>query len=192
MMAEIERTLILVKHDGVQRGLVGEVIKRFENKGLKIAALKMILPSQELAEKHYKVTPEAIEKTGGNTIKAYEAKGIEVKESKEEITKRVFGWLQKYLMEGPVVAIVFEGYHAIEIGRKIVGHAEPRQAELGTIRGDYAIESYALADKEERPLRNIMHASGNKEESDNEVPLWFSESEIFDYDKDDWKVIHKM
>jgi len=186
----LEKTVIIVKHDGVQRGLVGETIKRFEKVGLKLSGIKMIHATKKMAEQQYKVTPDAIEKTGGNTLKAYKAKGIKFKETKKQITERVFKWLRDYLTEGPVVAMLFEGYHAIEIGRKIVGHAEPRQAELGTIRGDYALESYQLADTKKRPLRNIIHASGNKGEAENELKLWFSKEEIYDWEKHDWKIIH--
>ena len=186
----MEKTVIIVKHDGVQRSLVGEIIKRFENKGLKLAALKMVHATRKMAEEQYKVTPEAIEKTGGNTIKAYEKKGVKLKETKKQITEKVFKWLRDYLTEGPVVAMVFEGYHAIEIGRKITGHAEPRQAEIGTIRGDFALESYELADKKERPLRNIMHASGNKQEAENELIIWFKKDEIYDWEKIDWGEMH--
>lgn len=186
----MEKTIIIVKHDGVQRGLVGDIIKRFEQRGLRLAGIKMNHATKKMAEQQYKVTPEAIEKTGGNTIKAYKAKGIDFKETKKQITERVFKWLRDYLTEGPVVVMLWEGYHAIEIGRKIVGHAEPRQAELGTIRGDYALESYELADSKKRPLRNIIHASGNKQEAENELKLWFNKEEIYDWEKHDWKVIH--
>jgi len=186
----IERTVILVKHDGVQRGLVGEVIKRFEQKGLRIAAAKMVKPTKELAKKQYQMTPAWVEKLATNTRKAFAKQGRELKESDDEIAARVQGWLMDYLCEGPVVAMIFEGYHAIQIGRKIVGHAEARQAEIGTIRGDYSTESYDLADLKKRPLRNIVHASGNKDEADNEVKLWFTEKEIYDYDLHGWQIMH--
>ncbi|MFH1054431.1 MAG: nucleoside-diphosphate kinase [Candidatus Woesearchaeota archaeon] len=186
----IEKTIILVKHDGVQRGLIGEVVKRFEQKGLKIAAMKMMVPTKKMALEQYKLTPAWIEKLGNNTRKAAEAKGKKLKETNEEIAKRVQSWLINYLTEGPIVAILFEGYHAIEIGRKIVGPAEARGAEIGTIRGDYSTESYELADMKERPIRNIVHASGNKDEAENEIKIYFSKNEIFDYDKHEWKVMH--
>jgi nucleoside-diphosphate kinase len=186
----MERTFIAVKHDGVLRGLVGEAIKRFEQKGLKIAGMKMIQADREKAEDHYKITPEWVKKLGDNTRKAYEKQGVKLDETNEEIATRVQGWLMDYLTEGPIVAIVFEGYHAIEIGRKIVGHAEARQAPPGTIRGDYTVESYQMADTLKRPLRNIMHASGNKEEAENEIAVWFRDDEMFDYKLPQWKIMH--
>ena len=187
----IERTFIAVKHDGVQRGLVGEIIGRFEKRGLKLIGIKMIKPSKELADKHYILTPASIEKTGTNTRKAAAEKGIEVTETNEEIANRVKGWNMDYLTEGPVVAMVWEGFHSIEIGRKIVGPAESRGAPIGTVRGDYSVESYEMADALKRPLRNLMHASGNKEESDNEVALWFAESELCDWGNARWQTMHK-
>lgn len=186
----IERTLILIKHDGMQRGLVGEIVGRFERKGLKIAAMKMLHPTEELADKHYVMTEAWIKKLAGLTRKAADEKNEKIDMTDEEIAGRVKGWNMKYLTEGPIIAIVFEGYHAIEIGRKISGPAEPRSAPLGTVRGDFSVDSYDMADVLQRPTRNLMHASGNKEEADNEIPLWFSESEIFDYEKEDWKVMH--
>ena len=186
----IEKTVILVKHDGVQRGLVGEIIKRFEQRGLRIASIKMIRPTRAMAKRQYKLTPAWIKKLGDNTRIEAEGRGIKLKETNRQIAERVRSWLMDYLCEGPIVAMVFEGYHAIEIGRKIVGHAEARQAEIGTIRGDFSTESYELADFKKRPLRNIVHASGNKEEANNEIKLWFSKKEIHDYELHEWKIMH--
>lgn len=187
----IEKTVVLVKHDGVQRGLVGEFIKRFEQKGLKIAAMKFIHPGEEIADKHYVMTDAWIEKLGNNTRNSAKEKGIELKETNEQIASRVRDWNKSYLMEGPVVAILFEGPNAIEIGRKIVGPAECKQAPIGTIRGDYSTESYEMADTFQRTMRSIVHASGNKEEAMHELKLWFNDEEIYDYELHLWKVIHR-
>ncbi len=187
----IEKTFIMVKHDGVQRGLVGNIISRFEKVGLKLIGLKMLHPTEEQANKHYVMTKDWIDKLGNNTRKAFEKKGIKVTETNEQIAKRVHGWLKDYLREGPVVAIAFEGYHAIEIGRKIVGPAEARSAPLGTVRGDYTVDSYAMADKLQRPVRNIIHASGNTDEAENEISVWFNKSELFAYTKHDWELMYK-
>ena len=187
----IERTFIAVKHDGVQRGLVGEIIKRFEQRGLKLVAMKMVFPTEAIADKHYVLTPAFIEKLGENTRKAAASRGAEVKETNEEIATRVKNWNMKYLTEGPVVAMIWEGFHAIEVGRKIVGPAESKGAPIGTIRGDFSTESYDMADKLGRPLRNLVHASGDREEADNEVNLWFKDEELFGWDKTRWQVMHK-
>lgn len=187
----MERTLVLVKHDGVQRGLVGELIQRFEKKGIKIAGIKMVQPTNEMAKKHYVMTKAWIKKLATNTRAAAEKKGLKITETDEQIAGRVQEWNISYLVEGPVVAIVFEGYHAIEIGRKIIGPANAKDAGIGTFRGDYTVESYDLADVEQRTIRSIVHASGNKEEADNEIPLWFKKNELFDYELQMWKIIHK-
>ena len=187
----IERTFVAIKHDGVQRALVGEIIKRFEQRGLKIAALKMVWVDREFAAQHYQMTDEWIETLAAKTKEVYKKKGIELKETDKEIASRVHNWLKDYLTEGPVVAMVLEGYHAIEMVRKIVGHTEARQAAPGTIRGDFSTESYQIADDKRRPIRNIIHASGNKEEAKHEIGLWFSVDEIHDYQRKDWEVIHK-
>ena len=186
----LQKTFVLIKHDGIQRGLVGEVVKRFEQKGIKIIAMKMVHPTKEQAEKHYRITEEWIQKLAGNTRAAAKAKGKELKETDSEIAKRVHGWNVKYLTEGPVIVMALEGYHAIEIVRKIVGHAESRQAEIGTIRGDFSVDSYDLADANQRSIRNILHASGSKEEAAHELSVWFKNEEFFDYEKHDWKIMH--
>jgi nucleoside-diphosphate kinase len=151
MQELIERTFVAVKHDGVQRGLIGEVIKRFEQRGLKLVAIKMAHPDEKMAARHYPMTKEWIGNTAATTRKAWEAKGITIKESDEEICKRINSWLKGYLTEGPMVAMVWEGIHAIEMGRKIVGTASAKNAAPGTIRGDYSVDSYELADLKKRP-----------------------------------------
>ncbi|HLC52368.1 MAG TPA: nucleoside-diphosphate kinase [Candidatus Nanoarchaeia archaeon] len=188
----VEKTFIAAKHDALQRGLLGEIIRRFEDKGLKLIGIKMILPTKEMAQQHYVLTPEFIEKLGNNTRKAAEDKGIKMSETNEEIAARVRDWNVDYLTEGPIVAMAWEGFHAIEIGRKIVGHAESRQAPIGTIRGDYSVESYAMADSLGRPLRNLVHASGNNSEAEHELLLWFTPRELCSWNKERWKVMHKV
>ena len=109
----------------------------------------------------------------------------------EEIAKRIHSWNTKYLMEGPLIAIVFEGYHAIEIGRKLIGNTEARKADIGTIRGDYSADSYEVAEDKQRSVRNLIHGSEDKTQADNEINLWFTKKELHDYKKKDWEVIHK-
>ncbi|NQU78928.1 nucleoside-diphosphate kinase [Candidatus Woesearchaeota archaeon] len=186
----VEKTFIAVKHDGVQRGLIGEIIKRFEQRGLRIAAIKMVQADKELASKHYPMSDEWVSNTASVTRNAWKAKGIELKENDEEICTKINAWLKDYITEGPVVAMVWEGPHAIEIGRKLVGTASAKNAPPGTIRGDFTTDSYELADKKQRPVRNLIHASGTKAEAENEVNLWFKENELFDYDIARWNIMH--
>ncbi len=177
----MERTLILVKHDGVLKGLVGEILKRFEQIGLKIVGLKLVKASDMMASNHYVVTEEWANALAEKTKKSYAEKGMTLKETPKQIAERVQKMNKIFLQEGPVVAIALEGPHAIDLGRKIVGSTEPRQASPGTIRGDFALDSYALSDNKGRSVRNLVHASGTKAEADREISLWFTAQELYSY-----------
>jgi nucleoside-diphosphate kinase len=155
----IERTLVLVKPDGVQRAIIGELITRFERVGLKIVGMKMKWVDAAFSKKHYFA----------------------------HINKPFYKGLEKNITEGPVVAMVIEGLHAVEIVRKLVGGTEPRTALPGTIRGDYAHHSYAYGDKKGIGIKNVIHASGNVKEAKDEISLWFSESELYNY-----KTVHEI
>jgi len=185
----LERTLILVKPDGVQRGLVGEIIKRFEQKGLKIVAIKLVNPTEEQIGTHYAYDKEWLLSVGKKTKEVFAKKGITMDETELEIGERIRKWLIESLQD-PIIAIVFEGYHSIEIGRKLAGSTQPREALPGTIRGDFSVDSYALGDLKKRTIKNIIHASDSKETAKREIAVWFSDNEIINYEKHDWKVIH--
>jgi len=177
-----ERTLVIVKPDGVQRGLIGEIISRFEKVGVKMVACKMVWPEPKQAEDHYSVGgKEWLLAVGEKSIDSYKKQGIEIKESPLDIGLRVKRNLVEYLVSGPVVVMVWEGDNAIAIVRKIVGNTEPLSAEMGSIRGDLALDTYRLSDVEERPIRNLVHASGNKEEAEKEIKIWFNDNEIMTY-----------
>lgn len=178
-----ERTLFLVKPDGVQRSLIGEIITRFERKGLKIAALKMVYPTKEQAAEHYSAFDDAWrEKVGGFVKKAYEEKGEEFPFATQmEAGQWVQDSLAEYLSAGPIVAIVISGAHAVEHVRKLLGSTDPRSADIGTIRGDFTIESLQLANTYDRTARNLAHASESPEEAERELKVWFDESEIIQY-----------
>lgn len=177
-----ERSLVLLKPDAVQRGLIGNIISRFENKGLKITAMKMVWPSKELAFKHYDWSEEEKIKTGMRTIEVYREKGVELEKSPIEIAEDVQRRLVSFLSSGPVIAMVLEGAHAIQHIRKIVGHGSPLNADVGTIRADFTVESYQMADEADRVARNLVHASSSPEEAAREITVWFNESEIYDYE----------
>lgn len=181
-----EKTLVLIKPDGVQKGLTGEIISRFERRGLKIIGLKMVHPTEKLAGDHYTEDKEWLKSVGEKARKAEEKRGRKSKESDLDRGRRVRKALLIYL-DSPIVAIAIEGYHAVEVVRKIVGPTEPRTAAPGTIRGDYTLDSYYLGDSRGRALKNIVHASGTKEEAKRELAIWFSKSELVEYTKDDEK-----
>ena len=177
-----ERTLVIIKPDGVQRSLVGEIIKRYERVGLKIVAMKMMVPTPELIEKHYTLDPEWRRVTGEKTIKGYLDKGLEPPAKDPlEITNILLGRLVTYMISGPVIAFVLEGAHAVAIVRKITGGTEPLTSDVGTIRGDFVLDSYQMTDKDKRSVRNVVHASGSVSEAEAEIPHWFADSELMDY-----------
>lgn len=177
-----ERTLILLKPDAVQRGLIGEILTRFEKKGLKIIAAKFILASSELAKKHYDMPESDKIKLGERTLASYKEKGIENNRKPIEIAEDIQNRLIRYITSGPVLAVVLEGAHAIEHVRKIRGHTNPLAADIGSITADLTIDSYFVSDDDERAIRNLVHASGSPSEAEREINLWFNENEIFDYD----------
>ena len=177
-----ERTLVIVKPDGVQRGLVGEILARFEKKGLKIIGMRMVWPDALLAQKHYDMPESDKIAMGERTLATYREKGVELDKTPIEIAEGVQKRLVKYLSTGPVVAMVIEGAHAIAHVRKIRGATNPLSADVGTITADYTIDSYFLSDPDERAIRNLVHASGSVDEANREIALWFGKDDIHDYD----------
>lgn len=177
-----ERTLVIIKPDGLQRSLVGEIISRFEKIGLKLTGLKMIVPSAEMIEKHYTLDPEWIKITGEKTIKGYKDKGMKPPiEDPLKITKLLLLRLKKYMTSGPLITMVWQGAHAVKIVRKIIGGTEPLMSDVGTIRGDFVLDSYEMSDIDGRCIRNLIHASGSVKEAEDEINHWFKEDEIINY-----------
>lgn len=194
-IVSMERTLIVIKPDGVVRGLTGEILSRFERAGLKIVAAKMVTVTKELAEKHYPAHREELwEGIGHKTLEHYkelraDAKKLLGTNNPKEIGKLVRVWLLEYISSGPVFAAVLEGPHAVEQVRKICGHTLPLKSAPGTIRGDYSFDSSYLANTGKRAIKNLIHASGSLEEAKYEIPLWFSSSEFVSYQRVDEKAM---
>lgn len=179
---KMERTLVVIKPDGVQRSLIGEVFKRYEQSGLKLVALKFFIPTEDLARKHYTIDPEWIEKVGEKSINSYIKKGLKSPfKTPKECGESVLERNAKYLSAGPVAAMIWQGNQSVGIVRKITGGTEPLSSDVGTIRGDYTVDSYEVADIDGRSIRNIIHASGTPEEAEQEIPLWFEENEVVQY-----------
>ena len=177
-----ERTLVVIKPDGIQRALMGEIIKRYERMGLKLVALKMLVPTVEHIEKHYTLDPQWRQVTGEKTIKGYQDKGMTPPSMDPlEITAKILENLKKYMTSGPVVAMVWQGAHAVKIIRKVTGGTEPLTSDMGTIRGDFVLDSYQMGDTDGRAVRNLIHASGSVEEAQMEINHWFKPEEIIDY-----------
>ncbi len=181
-----ERTLVLVKPDGVKRGLIGEIIHRFEQRGLKVIALKMIWAKREEMDKHYPKDDAWTRRLGEKTQKTYEKYGYDLEGELGtvdllEIGKMVRGWLLDFMTSGPVVKMVVQGVHAVDMVRKIAGVTMPSAADMGTLRGDYSVDSAAAANKEKRAVHNIVHASETPEEAAHEIGNWFSKDELHAY-----------
>lgn len=181
-----DKTLVIVKPDGVKRGLVGEIVSRFEKRGLKIIALDMIWATKEQIDDHYPKEEKWIKRIGERALANYKEYGFDVKESfgtedPLEIGKQARGWLIEYMSSGPMVKMVVKGIHAIEMVRKIVGPTMPAKAEMGTIRGDFSVDDGSAANRDKRAIHNLIHASETPEEAEHELNFWFSPEEIHDY-----------
>lgn len=156
----IERTLVIFKPDAVQRGIVGEILTRFERVGLKVVGMKMVTPTRDQYYEHYENIGKVISRRG----------------------EGVFNAVLDFMLQGPVIVMVLEGVEAIEIARKIVGATEPKSAAIGTIRGDFSHISYGRADSENKSTPNLIHASDGASDAEKEIKHWFSDSELYDYE----------
>ena len=172
---------MIVKPDAVQRALIGEIVQRFERVGLKIAAMKMMAADSVLVEKHYTLDPEWKRKVGEKTLKEKSQAGEINEEEAIKVGNKILENLKRFMTAGPVVAMVLEGVHAVPLTRKLVGGTEPFSSDVGTIRGDYVLDSYTLADNASRAIRNAVHASSSDEEAKKEVALWFDSKDLLTY-----------
>jgi len=166
----LQQTLIIIKPDGVEKNLTDEIISRYEAVGLKILKRKDMMAPLETVEKHYPMDPSYLRSIGEKTIAA----GQKVK-SAEDQGKNVVTWLRKFITSGPIVVLLLEGEDAVAVARKVTGFTDPSTAEKGTIRGDLGTDSILKANQEERPVYNLIHASGSPEEAEKEIKLWFGE-----------------
>lgn len=191
----MEKTLVVLKPDAVARGVVGQIVSRFERVGLKIVGAKMHFVDREAAEKHYPADREEfLRGMGKKTLENY--KQMKVDPIKElgtddtlEIGLMIREWLVGYITSGPVIAYVFEGPHAVELVRKMCGHTLPLLSPPGTIRGDFAYDSSYLANTAKRAIKNLLHTSGSVEEAEYEVNLWFKPEELVSYERVEEKVM---
>lgn len=155
----VQRSLVVLKPDSVQRGIIGEIISRFERVGLKIVGMKMVMPDEDQYRAHYEDIGKMITRHG----------------------EQIFRYNLNYMMTGPVIAMALEGVEAVPLVRKIVGPTEPKSAEMGTIRGDYSHMSFGYSDAKGMGVPNLVHASSNIEEAKKEIALWFKPEELYDY-----------
>ncbi|MCA9353524.1 nucleoside-diphosphate kinase [Candidatus Nomurabacteria bacterium] len=180
-----EKTFVILKPDTLQRGLVGEVIKRFERIGLKIVAMKMIQADEETIFKHYNKDDAWYERKGSGIVENRKKLGKPVEKEAIEYGKDIIRTMVHYMCASPVVVMVVEGNSAQAVVKRLVGGTEPTTADTGTIRGDFALDSYFLCDTDEsRGLRNLIHCTDPADGEDaynNEVSVWFDEKEILNY-----------
>jgi nucleoside-diphosphate kinase len=156
----VQKTLVVFKPDTIQRGLVGEILTRFERVGLKVVATKMIAPDKDHYYQHYEGIGQMITRRG----------------------EQAFDVTLQMMVEGPVIAMIFEGVEAVALVRKLVGTTEPKSALPGTIRGDFSHMSFGYADDAKKGIPNLIHASGDEEEAAKEIAHWFKEDEIYNYE----------
>lgn len=185
---KFQRTFCMIKPDGVMRGLTGDIIARIEKAGLKIVAIRMLQADEDMVRRHYPMSDEAwVNRLGEKSMSGFDnlevtAKEILGSDDKAELGKGVTESLIGYMTSGPVVCMVVEGIQAIDMIRKLAGNTLPFKADVGTIRGDYSVDSPAIANAEHRSIHNLFHASENAEEAANEIQLWFGgEADIHSY-----------
>ena len=188
-----ELTFLMVKPDGVRRGLTGEVVRRIEQVGLKIVAMQMIRPSRNLIDDHYPKSKQWINRLGEKTLATYEKFGYDaIKElgtnKAEKIGPMVRKWLINFMSSAPVVIMAVKGVHAVAMVRKLAGPTMPVDAPLGTLRGDFSVDSPAAANREKRSVFNIVHASETEAEAKHEMKHWFGKAVIHDYSRTDDEV----
>lgn len=185
----IEQTLIVIKPDAVQRGLIGVIFETLENIGLKLLAAKMVKPEQEVIEKHYPGTPQWLIEMGKKTIASFKETGMNLKSvfktgHPEHLGQFVYQRLIEYWLEGPIIVSVWQGPHAIKIARKIRGHTIPSLAQPGTIHARYSYDSSVLSSQVNRVVKTFIHASGDKKEAEREIKYWFGTTKFPTYQRE--------
>lgn len=181
-----ERTYVMIKPDGVKKGLIGEVIKRFEQRDLKIVALEMFQPTHEEIDTHYPKDAAWLKRLGEKTLSTYEKYNFNPMEDfgttdANKLGPEIRKWLVDYMLSAPLVKMIVEGTHAVDMVRKICGPTLPYLADMGTIRGDFSNDSPAVANAEKRAVANILHASETLEEAAHEIQHWFGNRAIHSY-----------
>ncbi len=181
-----EKTYVMIKPDGVRKGLTGEIIRRFEQRDLKIVALEMFQPSNDLIDNHYPKDDAWITRLGEKTLSTYQKYGYDAMadfgtEDPAKIGPEIRKWVIDYMISSPLVKMVVQGIHAVDVVRKIAGETMPYKADMGTIRGDFSIDSPALANKEKRAVMNVVHCSETPEEAEHEIKHWFGNTPMHEY-----------
>jgi len=178
----IERTMIAIKPESIQRQIIGELISKFERRGLKMTACKLVAPDAGLIGQHYADDEEWYVSSGTKTRENYEKRGEKNLLEPIEYGKRTREKLMESLRDRPILVMIWQGPHAVALGRKTAGSTNPLTADIGSIRGDYSHDSYEVSDGTGRAIQTLVHASGSVEEAEREIKIWFKPEEIIDYD----------
>lgn len=176
-----ERALIIIKPDAIQRSLIGEIIGRFERVGLKFTAFKFLVPNEEQLQAHYNKDDEWFARKGENIVKDLTEQGRPVEKEAIEYGRDIIRAIVRFMQESPVLVFVVEGNSAVDVALKLTGTTEPATSDIGTIRGDYTLDTYAHATYEDRSVRNLIHCSESPEEAEREIKVWFTDTDIQDY-----------
>ena len=177
-----ERTLVILKPDAVQRSLIGEIIARFERVGLKLVAMKMGVATEDQLWRHYNKNDEWYTQKGQGIINNRQKIGLPIEKEAIDYGKGIIGSIIKYFTSSPVIMMVWEGNQAVGVIKKLVGTTEPTTSDVGTIRGDYTIDSYHMSDYDgTRSIRNLVHCTDNPAESEHEKSVWFTDEELHEY-----------
>lgn len=174
----MERALVLIKPDGMQRALVGKIITKFEDAGLKITGIKMLKADEARTRKHYYKDDVWLNEKGKRLREDNLSRGVKLKGTDKELGQQIVDRLVEEITKSPIIAMILEGNMAAEIARKIAGATEPRKADPSTIRGAYTSDSYKLAAEKDRAVRNLVHVS-EEQDAEREIKIWFSEAEIY-------------
>jgi nucleoside-diphosphate kinase len=178
-----ERTFVILKPDAIQRSLIGEIISRLERTGLKLVAAKMLSADEQRLTTHYGKNDVWYLEKGEKRVRLMKEAGKAVDENRAPIEygKDIIRGVLRYMQASPVFAMVWEGNQAVAVVKKLVGVTDPTASDVGTIRGDYQLDSYSLSDAEQRGIRNLIHCSDKVEEAQREIPIWFSPEELQNY-----------
>jgi nucleoside-diphosphate kinase len=187
-----ERTFVIIKPDAVQRNLIGDIISRIERTGLKIIALKMVVANEDTLWKHYNKDDAWFLEKGNIAIESRKLQALPVEKEAIEYGKDILRANIEFMTSGPVIAFVIQGNQAVGIVKKIVGGTEPLTSDVGTIRGDYTIDTYSLANSSSRAVRNLIHCSDKVSEAEREISLWFNESEIIKYNLANERILYDV
>ncbi len=187
-----ERTLVIIKPDGVQRSLIGDIISRIERTGLKFIGFKFFVPMREQCFSHYNKNDEWFEKVGERIVKERRSKGLNIEKEAREYGKDILEGNISFMTSGPVLAMVIQGNKSVGIVKKLVGGTEPMTSDVGTIRGDLTIDSYDLAGLDGRAVRNLVHCSDEVKEAEREISIWFKKEELISYTLVQEKILYDV